>query len=234
MRTCTTILLLALLGCQAGALCSVPQPRLVCAEYFHSKAAVIAKLAGVTPVKDSYGDVIGTNYSMTVEQSLRGQAPRLFRIYDGNDSGRATFDWKTGDSYLLFLLREDPNGAWLIDGCGNSGPTELRQQALQQIEAFDPTSGRALIQGAVGGISSSFPVAGVQIEVSGPGGVTTAETKTDGTFEIHVAPGKYQVKAVSPGKTFVGEYISYENPDHLILENGSCAQVQFVETSQKH
>jgi len=234
MQNCGTVLLLALLGSQAGALCKEPRPRLVCAEYFHSKAVVIARLAGVTAVKDSYDDVAGTYYSMIVEQTLGGQIPRLFRIYEGNDSGRARFDWKAGDSYLLFLLGENLNGGWVIDGCGNSGPLEQRQTILQQVKAIDSTSDRALIQGSVGGISIGFPLAGIRIEARGPGGVSNTKTGSDGRFELHVAPGKYKVQVFDPGKTFMPADITYEDPNALVLETGSCAQVQFVESSQQH
>jgi hypothetical protein len=51
---------------------------------------------------------------------------------------------------------------------------------------------------------------------------------------MRVAPGKYQVRAVSAGEEFVAADASYENPENLLLENGGCAQVQFVEASQKH
>src|SRR5271169_5584752 len=104
MRAFRFFLVLVLFASQANAYCKMPQPRLVCAEYFHSKAVVIAKLAGITPFKDSNDDVVGTYYSMTVEQTFRGKVPRLFRVYASNQSGPASFGWKTGDSYLLFLL----------------------------------------------------------------------------------------------------------------------------------
>ena len=233
MRTCTTTLLLVLLGIQAGARCNVPRPRLVCAEYFHSKAVVIARLAGTTTVKNDYDDVTGTYYSMTVEQTLRGKVPRLFRVYVAYDSGRTTFDWKQGGSYLLFLRQQTDNRAWVIDGCGNSGPTDSKTSALDSVDMLDSTSNRAKIQGAVGGISYAFPLEGVQIEASGPGGVITAETNAAGRFDMRVTPGKYQVKALSPGKTFVGAELSYENPDEVVVENGGCAQVQFVEAAKK-
>jgi len=193
---------------------------------------VIAKLAGVTPVKDSYGDVTGAYYSLTVEQSLRGQVARLFRIYEDSGSDRAAFDWKTGDSYLLFLLREDPNGSWLIDRCGNSGPTELTEAARKQIATID--ANHATIQGLVWDTSIPGPVAKVQIEAHGPGGVTRTETEIDGRFELRVVPGKYQVQALSAGKTFLPSDLTYENPDDVVLENGACAQVQFVESTRKH
>ena len=234
MRTCRTILILALLGGQAVAFCRAPQPRLVCAEYFHGKAVVIAKLAGVTTVKDDYDAVTGTYYSMTVEQELRGTTPRLFRVYVANDGGRAKFDWKLGSSYLLFLHEQIPNGAWVIDGCGNSGPTDSKQSALDQVDMIDHTSNRAKIQGAVGGKSFYLPLSGVQVEASGPGGVVKAETNAAGKFEMRVTPGKYQVRALSPGKSFVAADISYENPDDVVLESGGCAQVQFVESASQH
>jgi len=233
MQTCGTILFLALFGSQVGAVCNVPRPRLVCAEYANSKAVVIAKLTNIKYVTDKHGYISGTYYSMTVEQALRSQTSRLFRVFESNDSGRATFDWKLGDSYLLFLTRKNPDGAWVIDGCGNSGPSARRDAALKQIEAIDETSDRALIQGAVGGNSSSVPLAGVQIEATGPGGVNTAETKADGTFTLHVVTGKYQVRALAPGTTFVSDDFTYESPDRLVLESGGCAQVQFVEATAK-
>jgi hypothetical protein len=230
MRTIGVIVLLTLVSGPAGARCNNPRPRLVCAEYFQSKAVVIAKLDGVTPVKDDYDDLTGTYYSMTVEQSLRGQVARTFRVYEANDSGRAKFDWETGGSYVLFLRQRSQNGSWMIDSCGNSGPSNSKQSALDQIDMLDHNSNRARIQGAVGGVSFAFPLAGVQVEASGPGGVSTTETDAIGKFDMRVPPGKYQVRALSQGKTFVAEEFTYENPDNLVLESGGCAQVQFVES----
>lgn len=234
MQRCVAILGLAIaMSSQLSAVCLQPLPRLVCAEYFRSKAVVVANLAGLTKVKDSCGDVTGTYYSMTVERSLRGDVPRLFRIYEANDSGRADFIWEIGESYLLFLREQTPTEGWVIDGCGNSGPTELRSKAIQAIQTIDLNSIHATIQGAIGGRSSSFPLAGVQVEVRGSDGIKTAQTARDGSFEVEVTPGKYQVRALSTGKAFVASDLSYDDPDNLALQNGGCAQVQFVESGQK-
>ena len=232
MRGFVAVITLTLLACQAEARCNNPRPRLICAEYFQSRAVVIAKLDGVTPVKDDFNDLTGTYYSMTVEQTLRGQVARTFRIYQANGPGDAKLDWKTGGSFLLFLRQQTQNGSWSIDGCGNSGPSDSKQSALEQIDMLDPTSNRARIQGAVGGVSYAFPLAGVQIEASGPGGIIPAETDAVGRFDVRVAPGKYQVRALSPEKTFVADESSYENPDDLVLEKGGCAQIQFVEAKK--
>ena len=223
-----------LVSCPLAAVCLQPLPRLVCAEYFQSNAVVIANLAGLTQVKDSYGDVTGTYYSMTVERTLHGEVPRLFRIYEANDSGRADFIWDIGESYLLFLREQMPTQAWVIDGCGNSGPLELRSKAIGAIEAIDSKSNQSMIQGAVGGRSHSFPMAGVQVEARGPDAVKTVVTGRDGTFEMKVTPGKYEVRALSSGKSFVAEDLSFDDPANLMLQAGGCAQVQFVESGGNH
>jgi hypothetical protein len=121
----------------------------------------------------------------------------------------------------------------VIDGCGNSGPSELTKTTLRQIEAIDPATNQGLIQGVVWDFASPGPVAGVKIEARGPAGTNTAVTQDDGRFEIRVLPGKYQVRAVSPGKTFVADEFTYEHPENLVLETGSCAQIQFVESNKK-
>jgi hypothetical protein len=210
---------------RAAAVCGQPQPRLVCAEYFKSRVVVKARL-----IRSKYvaplNDIDGHFYEMRTENIFRGNIGKSFQVWEENSNGRAGFIWKPGRSYILFLYELFENGGWLLDGCGNSGPVETRQKTLEKIEAIDPTSQRALITGAVG---FADPVGGIQVEASGPTGQTTATTKSDGTFEIHVPPGKYQVRAFGLGKTFVAEDLTYEHPDSLVVEGGGCAQIQFVD-----
>jgi hypothetical protein len=49
------------------------------------------------------GFVTANIYYMHSLQVLRGDIDSNFEIYEGNDSGRAGFDWKKGHAYLLFL-----------------------------------------------------------------------------------------------------------------------------------
>ena len=42
-------------------------------------------------------------YTMQTERVLRGKINPRFRIYEENSSGRAAFQWKEGETYLLFL-----------------------------------------------------------------------------------------------------------------------------------
>jgi hypothetical protein len=54
------------------------------------------------------------------------------QIHEGNDSGRATFDWVPGGKYLLFLFYVPREKSWELDGCGNSGPISGAETTLSQ------------------------------------------------------------------------------------------------------
>src|SRR5580700_2089667 len=94
-------------------LCDVPQPRLVCAEYFASRVVVEATLVKVrsTHDKDDLEGVATYEYNLHTNQVLRGHIDRVFRVHEGNDSGRATFGWKIEREYLLFLFYSDSDKA---------------------------------------------------------------------------------------------------------------------------
>ena len=78
--------------------CNLPSPRLVCAEYFASKVVVEATLIKVSSVhsKDDPDDVLARVYTLKANRLIRGHLSDVFKVYEGNDSGRATFDWKPG------------------------------------------------------------------------------------------------------------------------------------------
>lgn len=232
MRSVAPLLVLvALLYTRASAVCSAPQPRLVCAEYFASQAVVEAKLVGseyIAPANDIDGHV----YHLKTEKTLRGNTGPTFDVWDENSSGRTTFDWTSGHSYLLFLLRKGDRG-WVVDGCGNSGPLESAATALKQVQEI-PSEHQGMIQVAVGGdwLAWSPPVAGLLTKAQGPGGTYSATTNRKGVAEIHVSAGKYSVTV--PDRTVLPFDFSYDDPGKVVVENGGCAQIQFVEPQGTH
>jgi hypothetical protein len=221
----------------AMGLCEVPQPRLVCAEYFASKVVVEASLVKVKSVHDKDGPqgVVAYEYSLHANQVIRGHVNPIFVVHEGNDSGRATFDWKTGREYLLFLFYSDSDKAWELDGCGNSGPISGAKAILQQIAAIQASRDGGVIHGVVSQQALSTPVSNVRVEARGANGHYAATTNTKGEFEMRVPVGRYAVRATKAGFSFATADFSYENPDKVQVESGGCAQVQLVsvgETSQ--
>jgi hypothetical protein len=212
----------------ARGLCDVPQPRLVCAEYFASKVVVEASLVKVKSIhdKDDPQGVAAHEYSLHANQVLRGHIGPIFVVHEGNDSGRATFGWKTGQEYLLFLFYSDSDKAWELDGCGNSGPVSGAQAALQQIVAIKANHDGGVIHGVISQQAPSAPVSDVRVEARGAKGHYLATTNSKGEFEIKVPAGRYAVRATRAGFSFATADFSYENPDKVQIESGGCAQVQ--------
>jgi carboxypeptidase family protein len=230
------ICIVLLLPLPAMSFCNVPQPRLVCAEYFASQLVIEATLVRTyddesEKDKKDYPDLPPPAYiySLRVNRVLRGKAARTILVYETNDSGRATFDWVPGREYLLFLFQSsEQKEAWALDGCGNSGPLDKANVALSEIAAIKAARSGGVIHGVVSEQALSSPVVGVRVEAQGTAGHYSATANEKGEFQLNVPAGRYVVLAIKDGFTFDTADISYENPRNIRIEPGGCAQVQFA------
>jgi len=213
--------------------CRVPQPRLVCAEYFTSNLVVEATLirTEIIGVKNDPVGIDARVYTLRVNRVLRGKAGASIRVYEGNDSGRATFEWTSGRTYLLFLFYDAAEDkSWELDGCGNSGPLSGAKAALSQIESIKAShDGWGLIQGVVSRQpQSNNPIPEVRVEARGRDSRYAATANEEGEFRITVPAGRYVVGGAASGFHFDAADLSYEDPRRLNIEPGECAQVQLV------
>jgi hypothetical protein len=239
MRICLCLLCVAValaLPIPAKAICGVPQPRLVCAEYFSSQLIVEATLVGTTEMhdKDDPEGVSAYLYILRVKRALRGKMAGAVRVYEGNDSGRATFDWVPGREYLLFLSYAANEKSWELDGCGNSGPISKAGMALSEIAAIKAARGGGVIHGVARG-SEQLPfttIPGVHVEAQGTTGRHSATTNEKGEFQIDVTAGRYVVRVVDGGLFFDRALFSYEDPRRIQIEPGSCAQIELAEVGR--
>jgi hypothetical protein len=220
-----------LLGPQSIAVCSVPQPRLVCAEYFASNVVVEATLVRTRVIheKDHPEFVLAHVYSLRVNQILRGETGENIQVYEENDSGRATFDWTLGRKYLLFLFYAPGGKFWALDGCGNSGLLSQAKAALSEISLIQSRHDEfGLIHGMVSRQALSVPEPGVRVEALGGGRHYAARTNEKGEFQIRVPAGRYMVRGADTGFRIGAADLSYENPRKLQVEPGGCVQIQLV------
>jgi hypothetical protein len=219
----------------AAAVCSVPQPRLVCAEYFASQLVVEATLirVSVPGYKEIPQFPDAHVYTLSVNRVLRGKVAGNIEVYESNDSGRATFDWTTGEKYLLFLFYAQREKSWKLDGCGNSGPLSKAGMALSEIAGIKAARGSGVIHGLVRG-SEQLPevtIPGVHVEAQGPTGRYAATTEK-GEFKIDVPAGRYTVRVIDQSRTFNAALFSYEDPSKIQIEPGGCAQVELAEVER--
>jgi hypothetical protein len=207
----------------------------VCAEYYASEVVVEASLIKITPVIDK-SDPKGIDayfYTMRTDRVFRGTVQRVFRIYEGNDSGRARFNWSIGTKYLLFLFRSpDENGpAWSLDGCGNSNPAAQARAALSEIDRIHSSRPIGWISGSVGGETPSTPTPDVHLSIHGDASTFSATTDQKGNFRVAVPPGAYIVEPIQSPLPLEPDALSYENPNDVVIQRGGCAQVQFSEST---
>ena len=220
-----------LLVSQAIAVCSVPQPRLVCAEYFASSLVVEATLVRVRVIRDKDDpELISAHvYTLRVNRILRGGTGEVVQVYEGNDSGRATFDWTLSRKYLLFLFYSPADKSWQLDGCGNSGPSSQAKAALSAISEIQAQRGDdGVIHGVVSRQALSDPIPGVHVEARGDGGHYIAATNEKGEFQMRVPAGRYVVRGVESKFLFDTADLSYGNRRRLRVERGGCVQVQLL------
>jgi hypothetical protein len=219
--------------CPSGASVQRPgrmrstQPRLVCAEATHASAVVVARLTMKQYIPNASDGADLNVYKLATVTVVRGRIPATFTINEPNDSGRAPFDWKPGEDYLLFLSYVSQQNAWTLDGCGNSGRLRESAGALEEIEGMSHSNLRPLIAGMVSTDSWTTGVSDLPITVSGTDGTFHTRTGRDGRFELRVPPGSYDVTAGADPSSFPPNPFSNEQPEHLKLEDGECGQVEF-------
>jgi carboxypeptidase family protein len=237
MRWCLCLLCVAvalLLPLPAMSFCSVPRPRLVCAEYFASQLVVEATLVqtGELHDKDDPEGISAYVYTLRVNRALRGKITGTIRVYEGNDSGRATFGWVPGRDYLLFLFYAASEKSWELDGCGNSCPLSEAGMALSEIAAIKAARGGGVIHGVLSEQALSTPIPGVHVEARGATGRYVATTNEKGEFQLNVPAGRYIVRAAESGFSFDTADISYEDRRNIRIEPGRCAQVQLAKVER--
>lgn len=219
-----------LLTPQAWCFCQT-LPRLICAEYANSKLVVIAVLTD-TQYERRQDQDDAYIFTLKTIKTLRGRVGPAFRITEYNDTGRASFDWKRGQSYLLFL-KPKGDGTWWLEGCGNSAPLNEANFVLKVIESLKSRKG-GFINGNVIGLHSWISNAGVTIQIHGDTREFVATTDRDGNFKIHVPAGRYVIEAVQKGSSFQTSPYADEDPRDIRIEDGGCAQVIFEQTEERY
>ena len=233
MRTGAIGALLCLLALQSGAeaACRLPQPRRVCQEYFSEPVVVVAKLVRSRRVEPIHpGGVDGTYYSMEATGYVKGNILKRFQVYEENSSGRATFEWKRGEKYLLFIRYSREDRGWELDGCGNSGPMTLAKKTIDEIAIVKNGPAAQTIEGEIASVES-LP-SSVVVKITGEEKTRTVPVENR-RFRLRVEPGAYAVMPLQAGWQFQADEFSYDAPQGIKLAAGQCAQVQFQGSPEK-
>jgi len=134
MRVIITVISILVLSSMAAAVCLKGHPS-VEEEYYESQSVFIGKVMAEKAVAESRDYYEGKNYTVQIQEILRGNPTNPIVIFSENSTGR--FPMAVGNSYIIFLHYE--LGRYQIDNCGNSGLVLEKQdtiQTLRQIKEF--------------------------------------------------------------------------------------------------
>jgi hypothetical protein len=205
-------------GSAAPAFCPKPPPK-VCGEFFKSDAVFIGTAVSEQDLRSDNNDD-GWLYRLRVHRAFRGEQQGEVEVFTENTSVR--FPLEMDRDYLLFATRL--NNRLEITSCGNSGLVAERQDQIVAIQ--DLPRAPTLIEGHVAARPDWNGVPGVRFEIKGNWGGYSAVSDETGSFTIAVRPGSY---SVAPKSTDVVPFdLSYDDPKHVSLKSGQCAQLQFV------
>jgi len=123
----------------------------------------------------------------------------------GGDCG---YDFKVGQSYLVYAHREKDSQTLVATICSRTRPLDEASEDLAYIRSLPSAPPGATIHGPVqgfrrtleaGGVERLGPLSGVRIELASDG--VRQETQTDAFGEYrfeHLPPGKYSVQMLAP------------------------------------
>jgi hypothetical protein len=209
-----------------GAVCRLPHPR-VCSEFFHSDAVFTGTVISVRESPRGQASPEGWFYRLKLTKSYRGPSQDVIEIFTGNDTGR--FPLEKGQSYLVFTYKR--NGILNIDNCGNSAELSKAGEVIRQIESVVANM-KSASGGDIGGrvvvSQQGASVRGITVTAKGGGKTYAGVTDDEGWFHIHVPSGKYIVWPETSQWVVTPYDLSYDNEDHVSIESGSCAELQFL------
>jgi hypothetical protein len=226
MRNSFLLLLILLMASAAGAKCSEPGPRLVCAEYFQSDVVVTATLLKTKLISTEDDDTLF--FTMRRNQVLHGKIAPVFKVIDCLCSGAAGVPREEGHQYLLFLSYRKDRRAWVLDGCGNSDDLEDADETLKRIHELRAGGGGTIHGNVWGNEEATVMAAGVTVVAKGRRGIFKTVTDNEGNFEIHVPAGVYRVTVTGKSRQFEPDIWSFEDPKRFLVSDGGCAQLQFL------
>jgi len=221
-----SVILICVTAISVLAVCEQPHPR-VCTEFYDSAAVFSGEVMTVRDqVYSGGGPPAGWFYRVRVQQSFRGPTGPVIEVYTENSSAR--FPLRKGRNYLLFA--RDDEGTLTLTCCGNSDFLEKSGNAIRQIEEIKQAKLGGEIAGRIGwGDSSDFE--GVRIVAIGKNHTYVTRTDSKGWFKMRVRVGVYKVE--TPDRDFWPFDLTYDDPNHVVVQPGGCPQMQFMPTQQE-
>jgi hypothetical protein len=209
--------------------CVVPNP--VCQTFWNASAVFVGD---VESIEDLPGEAVPTFPSsrrvhLRVREEFRGAYVDEVDVFTGRGGADCGYAFSVGASYLVFANPE-PDKRLTTGICNRTKPLAEASADLAYLRALPTMRGtKASIFGMARlwdvdegreARPQDAPFGGARITATGPAGNFTALTGPDGSFDIRVPVGEYDVTTDVPS----GKYVEVW-PSHVVLPDArACAQ----------
>jgi hypothetical protein len=169
----------------------------------------------------------GWIYRLKVHRVYRGRIGKNIEVSTGNDSDR--YPLEEGKSYLLFALQGPTDKVAAIYGCSLSEELSQARPVIRKIEEIlrtKPGSG-GHIGGSFRPTTGTTDLSGIRVTAKGDGKTFQTVTAQDGSWDMWVPTGTYNLQAASPDW-----YISPDDGESLypftdiVIHDGGCADAE--------
>ena len=121
----------------ANAVCLNGHPSIT-EECAKSQRVIIGKVIEKENIPESGNYYEGINYTVRVQEVIKGNPTKTILIFSENSSGR--FPMSVGSTYVLFVYYE--LGRYQVSNCGNSGLMSEKQDVVQAVRQVKPIQDR--------------------------------------------------------------------------------------------
>jgi hypothetical protein len=211
--------------------CFQTNPTVAC-ELFNSDAVFVGTvISGRAAPPRGAAEPDGLLYRLSVQELFRGPRTKTIEVFTENSSG--SFPLDVAEKYLLFADEKD--GRLTIANCGNSSLQSKAEEAIRELRRLEIPKDAA-IEGRISFSGKPDPgthMPGMQIIIHGDKRTFKATSDPEGSFHIHVPPGKYSAEVAQiPNWNIVPSTDSYDNPNNFDARKRHCSRLQFVANSK--
>ncbi|HWS53574.1 MAG TPA: hypothetical protein VN228_05585 [Pyrinomonadaceae bacterium] len=238
MRRKSTLLLLSLAACLLCAdralACSCLAPGPPCNAYGSAAAVFVGTVTGVRekPRTEQDMDWAPRVFTFAVEQAFLGVEGARAEVSTGLGGGDCGYDFRRGQSYLVYAGRDEKGGRLVTGICTRTRPASEAAEDLEFLRGLPGREPGVTISGRVerqrreagaDGARKNEPLAGAALVVEGEGVRRELRADDRGRFSLPgLKPGAYKVRLTPPEGLF-----AYQTEQEVRVGDRGCGVADF-------
>ena len=189
--------------------CTCVGPNPPCQAVWSTPDVFVGQVLGIDASPADKQPFLSRRVRIRATEVFRGRSAGEVDVWTGQGGGDCGYDFKAGESYLIYAYRDTDTGRMSTGICSRTQPLSSAGADLEYLRSIAKSTARfGRIIGSAMRIDlppagqtegqRREPFAGARIIAEGGGRTYEARTASDGTYEIAVPPGTYAVRVDVP------------------------------------